>query len=212
MLRTASRTFCPSRRMPRTTSSEMLVALRSSRTRTTVPSRISRTMSSSREIAPRPGFPVGLHLAPDPADHVLADRALEQRPERPLHPPGVGAGEIGRRNQRLDLPGHPGVARQHGAPPFPARAIRGPTAGPGEPRSRPDRTSPAAAASACHSGSPPPRHAGSGRVPGQPSPPARPSPRESPGSAPAARPRSGRTKPPQKTAAPRLVVLFFSMA
>jgi len=47
MLRTASNTFCPSRRMPSTTSSEIDVALRSSRTRTTVPSRISRTTSSS---------------------------------------------------------------------------------------------------------------------------------------------------------------------
>jgi hypothetical protein len=47
MLRTDRRTFCPSPRMPSTTSSEMLVAWRSSRTRTTVPSRISRTMSSS---------------------------------------------------------------------------------------------------------------------------------------------------------------------
>ena len=46
MLRTASRIFCPSRRMPSTTRSEMLVALRSSRTRTTLPSRISRTTSS----------------------------------------------------------------------------------------------------------------------------------------------------------------------
>src|SRR5204862_653021 len=36
-----------SSRTPRTTSSEMEVALRSSRTRTTVPSRISRTIGSS---------------------------------------------------------------------------------------------------------------------------------------------------------------------
>ncbi len=41
-----SSTFCPSRRTPSTTSSEMLVAFRSSRTRTTVPSRIRRTTSS----------------------------------------------------------------------------------------------------------------------------------------------------------------------
>src|SRR4051794_4642074 len=43
---TASSTFCPSRRTPSTTSRETLVALRSTRTRTTVPSRISRTTSS----------------------------------------------------------------------------------------------------------------------------------------------------------------------
>ena len=40
-------TFWPSSRTPRTTSSEMEVALRSSRTRTTVPSRIRRTIGSS---------------------------------------------------------------------------------------------------------------------------------------------------------------------
>ena len=42
----ASSTFCPSRLTPSTTSSEIAVDLRSSRTLTTVPSRISRTMSS----------------------------------------------------------------------------------------------------------------------------------------------------------------------
>src|SRR4051812_19009944 len=47
MFLTASRTFWPSSRMPMTTSSEMEVALRSSRTRTTVPSRINRTIGSS---------------------------------------------------------------------------------------------------------------------------------------------------------------------
>ena len=46
MLLIASRTFSPSSRTPMTTSSEMEVALRSSRTRTTVPSRISRTIGS----------------------------------------------------------------------------------------------------------------------------------------------------------------------
>ena len=47
MFFTASSTFWPSRRTPRTTSSEIDVAFLSSRTRTTVPSRISRTMSSA---------------------------------------------------------------------------------------------------------------------------------------------------------------------
>jgi hypothetical protein len=46
MFLTASRTFCPSRRTPSTTRSEIVLALRSSRARTTVPSRISRTTSS----------------------------------------------------------------------------------------------------------------------------------------------------------------------
>src|SRR5262249_9610920 len=44
---TASNTFCPSSRTPSTTKSEIKVALRSSRTRTTVPSRINRTIGSS---------------------------------------------------------------------------------------------------------------------------------------------------------------------
>jgi hypothetical protein len=43
---TASRTFWPSRRTPSATSSDREVDLRSRRTRTTVPSRISRMMSS----------------------------------------------------------------------------------------------------------------------------------------------------------------------
>src|SRR5512132_2508136 len=47
MFFTASSTFWPSRRTPRTTRSEIDVAFLSSRTRTTVPSRINRTMSSS---------------------------------------------------------------------------------------------------------------------------------------------------------------------
>jgi hypothetical protein len=47
MLLIASNTFWPSARTPRTTSSEIEVALRSSRTRTTVPSRIRRTIGSS---------------------------------------------------------------------------------------------------------------------------------------------------------------------
>ena len=46
MLRIANRTFCPSERTPSATSSEIEVARRSSRTRTTVPSKIKRTMGS----------------------------------------------------------------------------------------------------------------------------------------------------------------------
>ena len=47
MLRIASSTFWPSARTPSATSSEIDVARLSSRTRTTVPSRISRTIGSS---------------------------------------------------------------------------------------------------------------------------------------------------------------------
>ena len=130
MLRTASSTFCPSRRTPSTTSSEMAVALRSSRTRTTVPSRISRTMSSPAEVAPAPGLPVRLHLAPGAADHVLAHRAPEQRAQRAPDPARVGAGQVGAGDQRLHLPRHPGVAGQHGAAPFPRGAVPGVQPGP----------------------------------------------------------------------------------
>ncbi len=52
MFFTANSTFCLSRRMPGTTSSEMFVALRSSRTRTIVPSRISRTTPSPAKSRP----------------------------------------------------------------------------------------------------------------------------------------------------------------
>ena len=47
MALTASKTFWPSARTPMTTSNEIAVALRSSRTRTTVPSSMSRTIGSS---------------------------------------------------------------------------------------------------------------------------------------------------------------------
>src|SRR5437660_9795180 len=47
MLLTATNTFWPSVRTPMTTSSEIAVALRSSRTSTTVPSRMSRTIGSA---------------------------------------------------------------------------------------------------------------------------------------------------------------------
>ena len=73
------------------------------------------------EGALRPGFPIRLHLPPDAADRVLADCPLEQRHERPAHPPGIGAGEIGPGDQRLHLPGHPGVSGQHLALPLAPR-------------------------------------------------------------------------------------------
>ena len=48
-----------------------------------------------------PGVPVGLHLAPDSAHRVLADRAAEQGGERAAHPARVGAGKIGAGDQRV---------------------------------------------------------------------------------------------------------------
>ena len=101
MFLTASSTFWPSARTPRTTSSEIEVAFLSSRTRTTVPSRISRTIGSSASETGVPGIPVALHLAPDPADRILADRATEQGRQCPPYPARVGAGKIGRGDQRI---------------------------------------------------------------------------------------------------------------
>src|SRR6056297_165717 len=49
---------------------------------------------------------------------TLADGALEQAGERPLHPPGIGAGEVDRRDQRLGLLCQPLVTRQRLRPPF----------------------------------------------------------------------------------------------
>ena len=48
-----------------------------------------------------PRLPVGLHLAPDPAHRVLADRTAKQGGERTAHPARVGAGEIAARDQRV---------------------------------------------------------------------------------------------------------------
>ena len=65
-----------------------------------------------------PGVPVHLHLAPGPADDVLAHGALEQPEQRPLDPPRVGAGQVDRRDQRLGLLRQPPVARQRLRAPF----------------------------------------------------------------------------------------------
>ena len=132
MFFTASSTFCPSRRTPSTTSSEMFVALWSSRTRTTVPSRMSRTTSSpakSRSFQASQSVLILRHReairrrqAPQSgacaADDVLAHRTLEQGSQRALDPARVGARKVGARNQRLHLARHPGVARQSGAAPL----------------------------------------------------------------------------------------------
>lgn len=122
MVLIASSTFWPSRRTPKTTSSEIEVALRSSRTRTTVPSRIKRTTSSLarlRLFQASQSVRIFLHVR---ANHVLAHRAAEQGRQRTLDPTRVGAGQVGTRDQRLDLAGHPGVAGQRRAAPFLAAA------------------------------------------------------------------------------------------
>ena len=65
MFLTASNTFWPSARTPMTTSSE--IALRSSRTRTTVPSRDQPYDRLRGERAGVAGIPSALHLPPYPA-------------------------------------------------------------------------------------------------------------------------------------------------
>ena len=105
------------------------VALRSSRTRTDRAVQDQADDVLAGQVAPAPGLPVRLHLAPGAADHVLAHRAPEQRGQRALHPARVGAGQVGAGDQRLDLPGQPGVARQRGAAPLPRAAVLGPQPG-----------------------------------------------------------------------------------
>jgi hypothetical protein len=53
------------------------------------------------EIATVPGLPAGLDLAPRAAHDVLADRPAEERREGAAYPARVGAGEVGRGDQRL---------------------------------------------------------------------------------------------------------------
>jgi hypothetical protein len=82
-----------------------------------------RTMASPDDVlvgeaARTPRFPVGLHLAPGPAHHVLAHRPFEQAEQGALHPPRVGPGEVDRGDQRLRLLRQPLVAAKRRRPPF----------------------------------------------------------------------------------------------
>src|SRR5208337_70275 len=124
MLRIASSTFWPSPRTPSATRSEIDVARLSSRTRATVPSRISRTIGSWPSGRTFQASPVALHLAPRPADHVLADRPGEDRVQRAPHPAGVGPREIGPGDQRIGSLGAALVGAKRGAPPFARLAVR----------------------------------------------------------------------------------------
>ena len=118
-----NRIFCPSRRTPMAASTEMLVAFLSSRVRITVPSRIRRTMSSSARLRAHQASQSDLHLAPGPADHILADRAPEQPEQRPLDPPRVGPGEVDRGDQGLGPLRQPLIAAQRLRPPFGGLAV-----------------------------------------------------------------------------------------
>src|SRR5208282_5616371 len=70
-----------------------------------------------------PGVPVALRLAPDAADHVLADRPGEHRVQRAPHPAGVGSREIGPGDQRVGGPGAPLIGAKRTAPPFARLAV-----------------------------------------------------------------------------------------
>src|SRR5271166_3848605 len=132
----ASSTFWPSARTPSATSSETAVAFRSSRTRATVPSRIKPDDRLLGERAPIPGIPIALHLAPGPADHVLADRPSERRGKRPPHPAGVGSRKIGPGDQGVGGPGAALIGAKRTAPPFARLAVvpHQPSARHGDPR------------------------------------------------------------------------------
>src|SRR6516225_4146609 len=103
----ASRIFWPSSRTPITTSSEIDVAFRSSRTRATVPSRIE-DQARNRLFGERtgvPGIPVTLHLSPYPPHRVLAYGAAEQRLQRAADPARVDAGQVAARDQCVSCKG-----------------------------------------------------------------------------------------------------------
>ena len=125
MFLTANSTFWPSSRTPSTTRGTIDVALRSSRTRATVPSMIKRMIRSS---ASGRAFQVSqspFHLPPRAAHRLLADRAAEDGRERPAHSTRIGASKIGTGNQRSELLGSPLVSSQRRNPPFRCSARRG---------------------------------------------------------------------------------------
>ena len=131
MLLIASSIFWPSARTPSATSNEIGVAFLSSRTRATVPSRISRTIGSSASERAFQGVPVALRLAPDAADHVLADRRGKHRVQRASHAAGVGPCEISPGDQGVGGPGAALVGAQRTTPPFARLAVLA-----GQPRAR----------------------------------------------------------------------------
>src|SRR5208282_3264016 len=77
----------------------------------------------TRQIALLPSRPIALHLAPDAADRVLADGAVEQGAKRATNAARVGSGKVGAGDQRLRALGQPLVGRQRLAAPFPLLAV-----------------------------------------------------------------------------------------
>ena len=118
MLRRATSTFWPSRRTPRATRTERLVALLSTRTRTTVPSRMRRTISSPARSRFCHASQSACTLCQARLTVSLPTAPPNSAAERAAHPPGVGAGKIGPGNQRLRSLRQPLVGRQRLAVPF----------------------------------------------------------------------------------------------
>src|SRR5262245_32821147 len=125
MLRTQTKTFCPSARTPSTTSSEIAVACQikansHNRAVEDQPRDVFR-----RQIARVPRVPVALELAPGPAYRVLRYRATEQRGKRPTHPARVRASQIATSDHRIDLLRAALIRRQRLAVPFAHLAVGG---------------------------------------------------------------------------------------
>ena len=72
-----------------------------------------------------PGIPIAFHLAPHPADRILADRAAGHGRERPAHSTRVGPRRTGARDQRIRMLGSSLVGPQHCALPLCCLALRG---------------------------------------------------------------------------------------
>jgi hypothetical protein len=129
MFLTANSTFWPSSRTPSTTKSTIEVAFRSSRTRTTVPSRIKRMIGSSaseREFQASQSAFTFRHTRLT----VSTDCTAKHGRKRPAHPTRIGSGKIGACNQRIGLLGSPLVSPQRLALPFACLARRGVEPGP----------------------------------------------------------------------------------
>src|SRR5262245_66183921 len=130
MLLAASNTFWPSVRTPITTSSEIDVAFRSSRTRTTVPSRINRTIgSSASERASVPSLPIAPYFPPHPADNILTEPVSKQRLERTADTARIGPGQVRRGNQGVCRQCAALIGPQHLALPFTGLPVRADQAG-----------------------------------------------------------------------------------
>src|SRR5205814_210698 len=123
MLLIASSTFWPSSRTPRTTSSEMEVALRSSRTRTTVPSRISRTIGSSASERAFHASQSLFTLRQTRLTVSLPTAPPNRAPKRAAHPAGIGAGKVDACDQRVGNKRAPLIGPQRLALPLRRPAI-----------------------------------------------------------------------------------------